>query len=63
MLAGHREEIVLCLVETLASAGGKISYLVVTLFDDGGRPICFGSHRLRGAYWRFYTLHQTHGCA
>lgn len=63
MLAGSREETVLSLVETLASAEEKTSCLAVMLYGDGGLPICFGSRRLRGACSRLCTHHQTHGCA
>lgn len=63
MRAWRMEETALSLVETLASAEEKISYLVVMLYGGGSRPTCYGSRHLRGACSRFCTHHQTHGCA
>ena len=62
-LACHREETVVSLLESMASAEGKISCLAAMLFGDGGLLTCFGFRRLRDVCWRLCTHHQTHGCA
>lgn len=49
MPAYHREETVLCLVETRASAEEKTSYPAVMLDGDGDLPTCFDFRRSRGA--------------
>lgn len=63
MLAWRMEETALSLVETLLSAEEKTSYLMATLYGGGSRPTCYESRRLHGAWPRFCTHHQTHGCA